>query len=174
MVEKYWQNAEQKAEKSLLFLVKKDIVNNPLQTPKDESKVFLEKEETFLLGRRFSLKFPKNERLKNQKIIQKLFKEGESKFLYPFKTFYLYHPSPIYTAPQVLFSVSRRNFKKATDRNWSKRRMREAYRLNKLKLRNSAGQYLVAYIAFVYIAKEKQAFSKQETKIIQLLNRFSK
>lgn len=53
-------------------------------------------------------------------------------------------------AAQVLFSCSKRNFKKAVDRNAVKRRMREAYRLHKHLLPGDT-YFLIAYI---YIARE--------------------
>ena len=96
------------------------------------------------------LTFKKEERLNKEKWIQELFEKGSSFLLYPFRVVYLPHPDPQYPAHQVLISVSTRNFKKAVDRNTIKRRIREAYRLNKLKIL-SPGKWLIAYI---YIAKE--------------------
>jgi ribonuclease P protein component len=94
--------------------------------------------------------FKKEERLNREKWIQELFEKGSSFILYPFRIVYLPHPDPLYPAHQVLISVSTRNFKKSVDRNTIKRRIREAYRLNKLKIL-SPGKWLIAYI---YIAKE--------------------
>lgn len=51
---------------------------------------------------------------------------------------------------QVLFTVSKRNFKRAVDRNKIKRRMREAFRLNKSQL--STPQKLL--IGYIYTPKE--------------------
>jgi ribonuclease P protein component len=51
---------------------------------------------------------------------------------------------------QVLITVSSRNFKRAVDRNSVKRRIREAYRLNKESL-ITPKKLLLAYI---YVAKE--------------------
>ncbi len=96
------------------------------------------------------LTFKKEERLNKEKWIQELFKKGSSFILYPFRVVYLPHPNPMHPAHQVLISVSARNFKRAVDRNTIKRRIREAYRLNKLKIL-SPGKWLIAYI---YIAKE--------------------
>ena len=90
------------------------------------------------------------ERLNKEKWIQELFEKGSSFILYPFRVVYLPHPDPVHPSHQVLISVSIRNFKKATDRNTIKRRIREAYRLNNSKIL-SPGKWLIAYI---YIAKE--------------------
>ncbi len=97
------------------------------------------------------LTFKKEERLNKEKWIKELFEKGSSFQLSPFRVIYLPHPDPLYPAHQVLISVSARNFKKAVDRNTIKRRIREAYRLNKLKIL-SPGKWLIAYI---YTAKQK-------------------
>jgi ribonuclease P protein component len=94
--------------------------------------------------------FRKEERLNKEKWIQELFAKGSSFHLYPFKVLFLPHPDVEYPFTQVLISVSTRNFKRAVDRNLVKRRIREAYRLNKANLPASK-KWLIAYI---YVAKE--------------------
>jgi ribonuclease P protein component len=94
--------------------------------------------------------FKKEERLNQEKWIKELFDKGSSFQFQPFRVVYLPHPDPAYPHHQVLISVSNRNFKNAVDRNTVKRRIREAYRLNKSKI-NSSGKWLIAYI---YIARE--------------------
>jgi ribonuclease P protein component len=94
--------------------------------------------------------FRKEERLNKEKWIQELFAKGSSFHLYPFKVLFLPHPEEQQSVNQVLISVSARNFKRAVDRNTIKRRIREAYRLNKAAI-PSAHKWLIAYI---YIAKE--------------------
>lgn len=96
---------------------------------------------------KFSLR--KNERLSKEKWITDLFDRGSSFYFYPFKVLYLPHPDSGSTTNQVLFSVPKRQFKRAVDRNTIKRRLREAYRLNKSGLRDSE-KWLIAYI---YTAK---------------------
>ena len=114
------------------------------------------------------LTFKKEERLNKEKWIQELFEKGSSFHLYPFRVVYLPHPDPQYPAHQVLISVSARNFKNAVDRNTIKRRVREAYRLNKLKIL-APGKWLIAYI---YIAKEILPSPLIHQKLIRTFDRF--
>lgn len=72
------------------------------------------------------------ERLKSKVLIDRLFKEGNSLFVHPIKLLYLRITDAETTHP-FLFSVSipKRNHRKAHVRNLLKRKVREAYRLNK-------------------------------------------
>lgn len=117
--------------------------------------------------------FPTNERLKSKKTIKQLFAKGKDEFVFPLKVKYLLHKEPSPTAPQVLFTVPKRNFKSAVDRNAIKRILREAYRLNRHHLQDKAGNYKIAAIGFVYIAKEKLPFDKVQRKTILIFERFN-
>jgi len=125
--------------------------------------------------KRFTL--TKQERLSSHKLIKELFEKGSSFYFHPIKTVFLKAPPELEAkAPQILFSVSKRNFKKAVDRNRIKRLMREAYRLNKLKLfsEHNTDAKLPAVIGFIYTSKEKMSFKEIENKLILSLKRFSK
>lgn len=89
--------------------------------------------------------FQKEERLSREKLIQELFDKGSSFYLFPFKVFVMPNPDQSYPFHQVMISVSKRNFKRAVDRNLLKRRIREAYRLNKTLL-PVQNKLLIAYI----------------------------
>ncbi|MCU0353144.1 MAG: ribonuclease P protein component [Cytophagales bacterium] len=81
----------------------------------------------------------KAERLHSKKLIEELFAKGSSVYLYPFRLQFLPRPAqpdgavPV-AYPQILFSVSKRNFKRANRRNLIRRRLREIYRLHKHQL----------------------------------------
>lgn len=91
--------------------------------------------------------FKKEERLSSKKQIEELFTKGSYFYLHPLKVIYLASTVP---PNQILISASARHFKRAVDRNKIKRRIREAYRLNKHIL-ISEKNWLIAYI---YTPKE--------------------
>ena len=117
--------------------------------------------------------FKKAERLKSRKIIERIFnREGHSLVTFPILTVWLETPLSSNFPAQATFSVSKKKFKKAVQRNRIKRLMREAYRLNKSKFYESlsAKEKQVA-VMFVYIAKEEMTFEEIESKMKQGLKR---
>lgn len=76
---------------------------------------------------------PKSQKLKSRKLIEAIFEQGSSVNAYPFKVFYHYS-TIINEKYQVGFSVSKRNFRSAVDRNRIKRLMREGFRLQQAAL----------------------------------------
>ena len=77
------------------------------------------------------------ERLKSRKQIQALFAEGQSVKAYPLRLVYLLSAASAESSEpplQIGFVASKRSFRRAVDRNAIKRRMREAFRLDKAAL----------------------------------------
>ncbi len=110
--------------------------------------------------------FPKSERLSKRNSIQELFSGGSSFFINPFKI--LVQLNPDQSMPhQVLFSVSKRNFKRAVDRNLIKRRLREAFRLNKSLISECPKLQIV----YIYTANELLPFEEIQSKLILTLKR---
>ena len=124
--------------------------------------------------------FKKEERLCNKKLIEKLFHNGSSFLCYPFKASWLLVDAPVQFPVQILFSVSKRRYKHAVDRNLIKRRMREAYRLNKQKLLydilNSSNKKIVLSVGFIgkEIAEYEFAEKKMQKLLIQLCAEITK
>jgi ribonuclease P protein component len=92
----------------------------------------------FIKMRQKGASFRKGEKLCGVKAISDLFSGGKSFLLPPLKIIYRVMPEdPSLEPVRVLISVPKRYFRKAVDRNLLKRRIREAYRQNKLPLVSS-------------------------------------
>lgn len=113
--------------------------------------------------------FKKAERLSSKKDIQELFDNGSSFYLHPFKIITL--PTSHSILHQVLFSVPKRNFKRAVDRNRIKRKMREAYRLHKHLI---STEPQVLHIAYIYTSKQLLDYASIENPLKQSLIRINK
>ena len=79
----------------------------------------------------------KKERLKSRKKIEMLFESGQRFTIAPFLVYYLLHNEVKLPTLQVGVSASKKNFKKAVDRNRIKRIIREAYRLQNQALKEN-------------------------------------
>ena len=117
----------------------------------------------------------KGELLSGKKEIENLFNQGRSFSIHPFRIIYEIQRKPCSNGTMVLFSVPKKRFSKAVHRNSLKRKMREAYRLNKNLLTDAISSSDVHLsLAFVYTGNELKEFSEIEHKIILSLNRLVK
>ena len=122
-----------------------------------------------------SFRFGKDEKLCSQKLIGELFLSGNTFLCYPLKVVWkvelLETPHPA----QVVFSVPKRLFKRAHDRNLLKRQMPQPYRLRKhelYELLDLNGKKIVFML--VYIAKEKLEFKQLESAMNKVIAKFGK
>jgi ribonuclease P protein component len=76
------------------------------------------------------------ERIKHKRIIQRLFIGANSFAVYPIRIAYFFTQLPSKSPIQIMVSAPKKRLKKATQRNYVKRILREAYRTNKHPLIN--------------------------------------
>ncbi len=116
----------------------------------------------------------KKEILSGQIKINEVFNSGNTLFVHPLKVFYNQKEDFITNESKVLFSVSipKKIFKKAVHRNLLKRRIREAYRLNKLFLTDNINKEIQLSFMLVYVGKKIESFSKIEKSVIQIIRLF--
>lgn len=105
----------------------------------------------------------KEERLKSRKLIDALFAGGASLSVFPLRVSFAFLP---HTATDEYYlkigvSASRRNFKRAVDRNRIKRLIREAYRLQKGELlAQLENRKFKAHIFFMYVDKQLPSYQQ--------------
>lgn len=120
----------------------------------------------------------KTEKLKSAKIIEQLFKEGKSFSLFPFRIIYLFKENALPVSEnklQTAFSVSKKYFKKATDRNRIKRLIREAWRMQKniVEDKNGAtGKNMMVFI--IYTGNELPDYNLVVEKTAAVIKRLIK
>ena len=112
----------------------------------------------------------KKERLKSRKLIGRLFEEGTSIKNFPYRLVYLSTEITSVFSVKASFSVPKRNFKKAVDRNRIKRLIREAYRLEKKNVFKGSNFHCAFMITF--IGKKEPVFHDVQEKIKELLKLF--
>jgi ribonuclease P protein component len=103
--------------------------------------------------------FTKEERLCSKKLLAALYHNCSSFLVYPYKVNWYFNPLDLinhsYPA-QVVIGVSKKRFKHSVDRNLIKRRIKEAYRLQKqdhlYAFLNHPNQELI--LGITYVGKE--------------------
>jgi len=149
------------------------------------------------MSQRFTWK--KTEKLKSRKRIERVFRDGKSFSLFPYRVIFLLQPNGVSAlgrpgdvpatrgdapatgargdwAPlQAGFGASSRHFKKAVDRNRIKRLGREAYRLQKeTLLRRLTEKGLSLAVFFIYTGKELPEHATVTEKIGVILQKLIK
>jgi ribonuclease P protein component len=118
-----------------------------------------------------------NQRLKSEKQIRLLFENGSSFFVYPVKFQYvLQSETPDNSYPFCFgVSVSKKNFKKAVERNSLKRRMREAIRLQKTEIEMQLHTHNKSLTGmFIFVGKTELSFDQIKKAVSLLLKKAQK
>ena len=116
--------------------------------------------------------FPKNQKLCNEKAIERLFENGKSLTEKPFRIIYNIDNNNEDVFLKALIVVPKKRVRLASDRNVIKRRVKEAYRLQKSELE----KYLKSNnhqlnLAIIYQKHEILDYKLIEVKIKLLLSR---
>lgn len=114
--------------------------------------------------------YSRDEKLKSKKLIEALFIEGKSVSKYPLRLVYNQVDFEKNSNIKISVSVSKKHFKKAVDRNYFKRVLRECYRLNKNML--ISGLEKKYCFMLLYQTKERLSFEEINQKTIQLFEKF--
>ncbi len=114
-------------------------------------------------------KFPSAEKLKSKILIDKLFAEGRSLNKFPLKLIYTPVENPEVLTHKTGVSVPKRNFKKAVDRNYFKRLMREAFRKNKYLVDNNLPKKFA--FMFIYTGKNKSDYMELEAAVVGIMEK---
>ncbi len=114
--------------------------------------------------------YSKAEKLKSKTTIDLLFSKGKSVSKYPLRLVYIEGNFGEDIPIKMGVSVSKKHFKKAVDRNYFKRVLRESYRLHKHLLLNNLTTPFS--FMFLYQSKDRLAFEEINKKTIQLFEKF--
>lgn len=117
-------------------------------------------------------KFGKPYKLCSRKTIGRLFKEGGQVRAFPLKVYYLESEADQKTPFQVVLSAPKRQFKRAHDRNYVKRLLKEILRREKQPLEdflNEREKQLALMI--VYTNKEILTYAELEKSVRKLVTR---
>ncbi|MEN9969446.1 MAG: hypothetical protein RIR94_1644 [Bacteroidota bacterium] len=124
-------------------------------------------------------RLPKAYKLCSLKKIESLYQTGLLIKAYPLRVMYLLEentPESETSVPfQVLFSAPKRRFKRAHDRNYIKRLMREVLRKNKLDLLTALAQNNKKLIfSLTFVADERPNYQLLEQKLCKALDQLLK
>jgi ribonuclease P protein component len=124
--------------------------------------------QAFISIKKMNFTYPKASKLKSKKTIDGLFTNGKSVGKYPLRLVYM-PCKATEEASKMGVSVSKKYFKKAVDRNYYKRVLREAYRLHKNILAQNETPY---FFMLLYQSKDRLTQKEVALKAIALFEKW--
>ena len=114
--------------------------------------------------------FKRPERLKSPRLIGELINSGDTITVFPLKLFWKLGLNDQAVSARVAIAVPGRNIKNAVDRNLIKRRIREAYRLNKHNmLEFLSDKNLCLIFVLLYLPKTVCSYQQISEALIKIL-----
>jgi ribonuclease P protein component len=118
------------------------------------------------------LAFPADERLKKRNDIAQLIEAGKVHMDQPLRMVFIINEIKGEPPIRVAFAVSKRKFKSAVKRNLLKRRMREAYRISRMQLKEKlADREHTCSVMFQYVGHDVQPFESIQGSLVKLLSK---
>ena len=112
------------------------------------------------------------ERLRGETRIERLFSEGRSFVVYPFRVVYRQEPLRAESTAALMTSIPKKKFKRAVKRNLLRRRVKEAFRLNKTPLNTRLETLGISLdMAILYLDKELLPYTLLASRMQELLGR---
>ncbi len=115
------------------------------------------------------------ERLRTLGAIKRLFESGRGGFVYPLRYVWIEEEAEL-TSAEVLFSVPKKFHRRANKRNLLRRRVKEAYRLQKSLILDSAEcENARSFdIALIYSTKEVHSYKTISNAVRKILEQIAK
>lgn len=116
--------------------------------------------------------FPKKQKLCNEKAIKKMFSNGKSFVVNPFRLVWIKEERNDDVVIKSILVAPKKKLNLAVDRNLVKRRLKEAYRLHKVDLESYLkSKNIQLSVAIIYQQEEILPFKVIEEKIKLILSR---